>query len=71
MASVLGGFMAIEEWVPVDADESVVITRGNEFLITGHGDRVDVGSITASWEDTLHIPSELASLIDPDRLNGV
>ena len=50
--------MFIEEWVSVNADETVVITGSDEFLIFGHGARVDMGTITAWWEDTLNVPSK-------------
>jgi len=29
--------MTLEEWVPIGADKSIIITGGKEFLIFGHG----------------------------------
>ena len=63
--------MFIEEWVSVCADETIIITGSNEFLIFGHGARVDMGTITTWWEDTLNIPSKFTGLIRPNSSNGV
>jgi len=60
MSSIFSRSVFIEEWVSVNADETVIITGGDEFLIFGHGARVDVGAIAAWWEDTLNVPSKLA-----------
>jgi hypothetical protein len=61
----------IEKWVSVSADKTVIITGGDEFLILGHGARVDMGTITTWWEDTLNVPSEFASLVGPNSSDGV
>ena len=63
--------MFIKKWVSVCADETVIITGSNEFLIFGHGARVDMGTITTWWEDTLNIPSKFTGLVRPNSSNGV
>jgi len=61
----------IKKWVSVCADKTVIITGSDEFLIFGHGARVDMGTITTWWEDTLNIPSKFTGLVGPNSSNSV
>ena len=63
--------MFIKKWVSVSADETVIITGGDQFLILGHGASVDMGTITTWWEDTLNVPSKFTGLVSPNGSNSV
>ena len=71
MTPIFARSVFIEKWVSVCADETVIITGGDEFLILSHGARVDMGTITTWWEDTLNVPSEFASLVGPNSSDSI
>jgi len=71
VTSVFLGGVTLEKWIIVDANEAIIVTRREELAVLGHGARVDVGAVASGWEDTLDAPSELASVIGPDSLDGV
>jgi len=54
-----------------EADETVVITSGEESAVTGCAHRVDVSAIGAGGVDTLGVPSELDGLGGPCGAGGV
>ena len=71
MASVLAGLVALEQRVVVDADEAIVVAGGEQLLVAGHGDRVDVGAVAAFREDAFYVPAELVGLVSPFNASGV
>ena len=62
---------ALDARVTEEADETVVITGGEELSVEGGAHGVDVGAISARGVDTLDIPSELDSLGGPLGALGV
>ena len=58
----------LDAWVVEDVDETVVITGGEELLVSRAADGVDVGAIGALGVDTGGLPEELAGDGSPDSV---
>ena len=60
--------LALDAWVIEEVDETVVITGGEELLVSRAADGVDVGAIGALGVDTGGLPEELAGDGSPDSV---
>lgn len=58
-------------WVSEKLDETVVISTRDEGLILIEVNSVDMGSISAFWEDTINEPSELGVTRSPNGSCGI
>ena len=71
MTSIFIWFMAIEQWISIKTNKSIVISRGNQLLIFWHTHWVNMRPITTCWEYSLHIPSKFTWLITPDSFYSI
>ena len=71
MTAVRSGLSTLSAWVTEEANETVVITSGQELTVIGATNAVDVGAIGALGIDTLSLPLELAGLGGPDGGSSV
>ena len=63
--SPVGTRSSADARVVEDVDETVVITSGEEHLVTGSANGVDVCTIGAGGIDALSLPKELAGCCSP------
>ena len=70
MTAVRSGLSTLSAWVTEEANETVVITSGQELTVIGASNAVDMGTIGALGIDTLSLPLELAGLGGPDGASG-
>ena len=65
---------AVRAWQGLDArvvedvDETVVVTGGEEHLVSGAANGVDMGAVRARWVDTRGLPEELAGNGSPNSV---
>ena len=71
VTAVRSGLSTLSAWVTEEANETVVITSGQELTVIGASNAVDVGTIGALGINTLSLPLELAGLAGPDGGSGV
>ena len=71
MTAVRSGLSTLSAWVTEEANETVVITSGQELTVIGASNAVDMGTIGALGIDTLSLPLELAGLGGPGGASGV
>ena len=71
MTTVRSGLSTLSAWVTEEANETEVITGGEEHTIVGAIDAVDVSTIGARRIDTFSLPLELAGLGGPDGGSSV
>ena len=71
VTAVRSGNTTLSARVAEEANETVVITGGQEHTIIGASNTVNVGTICARGVDTLSLPLELAGLGGPDSGSGV
>lgn len=71
VTTVRSGLSTLSAWVTEEANETEVITGGEEHTIVGASDAVDVSTIGARGIDTLSLPAELDGLAGPDSAGGV
>src|SRR5688572_30349998 len=71
VASQRDGLVSSSAGVSENVHESVVVTSGDEGLVLGEVNTVDVGAVGAGGEDAVNEPSVLGVAGGPDGVDGV
>ena len=66
--TAVAAWLGLDAWVVEDVDETVVITSGEELLVSGAANGVNVGAVSARWVDTRGLPEELAGNGSPNSV---
>ena len=61
-------WLCLDARIVEDVHETVVITGGEEHLVSGAANGVDMGAVRARWVDTRGLPEELAGNGSPNSV---